>query len=85
MKQAPRAWYSRLDSYLRKDGFHRSESEPTLYVKVTSTGDILIICVYVDDIIYTASSNTLVKGFKESMTNEFDMSDLGLFHYFLGL
>ncbi|GKV47717.1 hypothetical protein SLEP1_g54586 [Rubroshorea leprosula] len=84
LKQAPRAWYGRLDSYLHDNDFHRNENEPTLYVKVKG-GDILIICVYVDDIIYTGSSNILIEEFKKNMSAEFDMSDLGLLHYFLGL
>ena len=33
LKQAPRDWYSRIDSYLTENGFHRSESEPTLYTQ----------------------------------------------------
>ena len=57
LKQAPRAWYSRLDTYLHKNRYHRSDNEPTLYVNVICTGDILIICVYIDDIRYTSSSN----------------------------
>ncbi|GKV09408.1 hypothetical protein SLEP1_g20916 [Rubroshorea leprosula] len=84
LKQAPRAWYGRLDSYLHDNDFHRNENEPTLYVKMKG-GDILIICVYVDDIIYTGSSNILIEEFKKNMSAEFDMSDLGLLHYFLGL
>lgn len=84
LKQAPRAWYGRLDAYLRGDGFHRSDNEPTLYVKVRSSDDIIIVCVYVDDIIYTSSSTALIEEFRQSMTNEFEMSDLGLLRYFLG-
>ncbi|GKV51031.1 hypothetical protein SLEP1_g57708 [Rubroshorea leprosula] len=84
LKQAPQAWYGSLDSYLHDNDFHRNENEPTLYVKVKG-GDILIICVYVDDIIYTSSSNILIEEFKKNMSAEFDMSDLGLLHYFLGL
>ena len=34
LKQAPRAWYSRIDSYFNQNGFYKSESEPTLYTKV---------------------------------------------------
>jgi len=33
LKQAPGAWYSRIDSYLIKNGFRRSDNEPTLYVR----------------------------------------------------
>ena len=30
LKQDPRAWYSRIGSYLTQNGFHKSESEPML-------------------------------------------------------
>lgn len=33
LKQALRAWYSKIDSYFRENGFERSNDEPTLYVK----------------------------------------------------
>ena len=44
-----------------------------------------MVCLYVDDIIYMGSSNSLVIEFKKCMMNKFEMSDLGLLHYFLGL
>ncbi|XP_049387663.1 uncharacterized mitochondrial protein AtMg00810-like, partial [Solanum stenotomum] len=62
----------------------RSENEPTLYVK-SKGNDFIIVCLYVDDIIYTSSSISLVDEFKSQMKNEFEMSDIGLLHYFLGL
>ena len=52
LKQAPRAWYSRTDSYLTKNGFHRSESEPTLYTKVNEQGNMLIVFLYVYNLIF---------------------------------
>ena len=51
--QAHRSWYSRIDSYLTENGFHRSESEPTLYTKVNEQGKMLIVFLYVDDLIFT--------------------------------
>ncbi|KAK2968736.1 hypothetical protein RJ640_014012 [Escallonia rubra] len=33
LKQAPREWYSRIDGYFTDQGFTRSKSEPTLYIK----------------------------------------------------
>ena len=48
LKKAPRAWYSRIDSYLTENGFHRSESEPILYTKVDEQGKMLIAYLYVD-------------------------------------
>ena len=53
LKQDPRAWYNQIDSYLTENGFHRSESEATLYTKVNEQGKMLIVCMYVDDLIFT--------------------------------
>ena len=73
IKQAPRAWYNRIDSYLINNGFSRSNNEPTLYVK-TKQGKMLMVCLYVDDIIYTG--NLMHEYFKTIMKNEFEMTDL---------
>ena len=54
LKQVPRAWYSRIDSYMIKNAFCRSNIKPTLYTKVNEHGHILIVCLYVDDMIYTS-------------------------------
>jgi hypothetical protein len=53
LKQASRVWYRRIDEYLISVGFNRSPSEPTLYTKVNQEDKILIICLYVDDLIFT--------------------------------
>ena len=52
LNQAPRACYSRIDSYLTRNGFQRSESEPTLYIKANQQGNMLIVFLYVDDMIF---------------------------------
>ena len=85
LKQAHRAWYSKIDRYFQQNGFKRSANEPTLYVKKGGKNDFIIVCLYVDDIIYTSSSNSLVAEFKSHMKNKFEMTDLGLLHFFLGL
>lgn len=62
----------------------RSENEPTLYLKKEGS-DFLMICLYVDDIIYMGSSSALINKFKAGMMKMFEMTDLGKLHYFLGL
>ena len=52
LKQPPRSWYSRINSYMIKNGFFRSSIEPTLYTKVNDHGHILIFFLYVDDMIF---------------------------------
>jgi hypothetical protein len=47
--------------------------------------DILIVQVYVDDIVFGGSSNSLVTRFVEDMSREFEMSMMGELQFFLGL
>ncbi|KAL0400393.1 UNVERIFIED_CONTAM: Retrovirus-related Pol polyprotein from transposon RE1 [Sesamum radiatum] len=84
LKQAPRAWYSRLDNYLQKNGFPRCLHEYALYVK-KDKGDILCICIYVDDLILMESNPHMYERFKKVMVQEFEMSDMDLMSYYLGL
>ena len=83
LKQAPRAWYKRIDSYFVNNGYSKCVYEPTLYIKVRNEGEILIVFLFVDDLIFTG--NMSINNFKASMKKEFDMTDLGLMRYFLGI
>ena len=54
-------------------------------MKKQGDNDFLVVCLYVDDIIYMVSSSSVVGEFKSSMLSRFEMTDMGLLHYFLGL
>jgi hypothetical protein len=81
-KQGPWVWYSRINNYLREMGFQRSKADPNLYFL---TGEApLILVLYVDDLFLTRDEQ-LIADWKRNLTVEFEMKDLGLMHYFLGL
>ena len=83
LKQATRAWYKRTDRYLSNLGFLKNDADSNLYFKVIN-GDALILVLYVDDLILTREDHLILECKKE-LTFEFEMKDLGLMHYFLGL
>jgi len=83
LKQAPRAWYERIDSYLMKLRFTRSEADPNLYFKVEDDKPLILV-LYVDDLFLTGADPLILKC-KRELVPEFEMKDLGLMHYFLGL
>jgi len=85
LKQAPRAWSSEIDAYLSICKFKRSTSEATLYTRSDLEGNLIIVSIYVDDIVYTGSSERLLSEFKREMMQRYEMSDLGLLHHFLGM
>lgn len=56
-----------------------------MFIKSTDGGKILIVCLYVDDLIFTGNAECMFNEFKRSMMVEFDMTDLGKMSYFLGI
>jgi hypothetical protein len=83
LKQAPRAWYGRIDSFLMSLGFTKSKFDPKLYFKIKNDGPIIFF-LYVNYLLLI-DENNLITDCKKKLAAEFEMKDLGLMHYFLGL
>nr|GEW09644.1 putative ribonuclease H-like domain-containing protein [Tanacetum cinerariifolium] len=82
--QAPRAWYETLANYLLENSFQRGKIDQTLFIK-RQKGDILLVQIYVDDIIFGATNKDLCKSFDKMMKDKFQMSSMGELTFFLGL
>lgn len=80
LKQGRRAWYERLTSALLQFGLVASKCDPSLFT-YTYEGNHLYVLVYVDDIIITGSSSSLILQPNAS----FALKDLGDLDYFLGI
>jgi hypothetical protein len=72
LNQTLRAWCSRIDGYFLENRFVKCLNEYAIYIKIKESGDTLIVCLYVDD-------------FKQAMVKEFEMTDIGLMSYYLGI
>ena len=64
-------------------GFTKNVVDSNIYYKVDD-GKSLILVLYVDDLFLTGAEK-LIEWCKQQLTSEFEMKDLGLMHYFLGL
>ena len=84
LKQAPRAWFERFTSQLETLGFTASTADPSLFI-YKSKHDTLYLLLYVDDIIITGTSPTLLTTLISNLQTTFEVKDLGPLHYFLGL
>jgi len=84
LKQALRAWYERLSSFLVSKGFFRRKVDTTLFRKEFGRHFILVQ-IFVDDIVFSATNESLCKEFSELMQEEFKMSMMGKLKFFLGL
>ena len=63
--------------------FSRSNANPNLYFKVNRERHLILV-LYVDNLFLTGA-DPLIHQCKREIAFEFEMKDLGLMHYFLGL
>ncbi|KAK6122665.1 hypothetical protein DH2020_043593 [Rehmannia glutinosa] len=84
LKQAPRAWYDRLSSFLLQNGFTRGKVDTTLFV-FEKGQDCLLVQIYVDDIIFGVTNESLCRKFSKLMQGESEMGMMGELNFFLGL
>ncbi|GKE42947.1 putative ribonuclease H-like domain-containing protein, partial [Tanacetum coccineum] len=84
LHQAPRAWYKTLSTYLLENGFRRGTIDKTLFIK-NDKGDILLVQVYVNDIIFGSTKKSLCVEFELMMHKRFQMSSMEGLTFFLGL
>ena len=84
LKQAPRAWYDRLTAYLTENGFKRGSVDTTFFIR-KNKNSFVVAQIYVDDIVFGASNDSLAHSFVDEMKVMFEMSMAGELTYFLGL
>nr|GEX68464.1 hypothetical protein [Tanacetum cinerariifolium] len=83
LKQAPRAWYDELSNFLLSR-FSKGSIDPTLFI-TKHRGDILLVQIYVDDIIFGSMNPNLSKRFEKLTHIKFEMSMIGELKFFLGI
>jgi hypothetical protein len=83
LRQAPRAWYTRIGDFLRSIGFITTRSDTSLFVMRHGSNTAYLL-LYVDDIIHTASSTEFLRSITQQLQSEFKMKDLSPLHFFLG-
>ena len=75
LKQAPRTWYGRINSFLSNLIFTKSKADSKLYYKVDD-GNPMMLLLYVDDLFVTGMDGLIVDT-KRKLAFEFEMKDLG--------
>nr|GEV05138.1 copia protein [Tanacetum cinerariifolium] len=84
LKQAPRSWYDELSNFLVSKGFSKGSIDPTLFI-TKHRGDIFLVQIYVDDVIFGSTNPKLSKQFEKLMHSKFEMSTMGELKFFLGI
>ena len=78
VKQSLRTRNSIIDKYFWDNNFIKCSYEHALYMKVNKKSDILLVCLYVDDLIFVENNSIIFDEFKEVMASVYKMIDIGL-------
>ncbi|KAA0067119.1 Cysteine-rich RLK (receptor-like protein kinase) 8 [Cucumis melo var. makuwa] len=85
LKQSPKAWFDRFTTFVKSQEYGQGHFYHTLFTKVSKTGKIAILIVYMDDIVLTVDDQTEISQLKQRMGDEFEIKDLENLKYFLGM
>ena len=84
LKQSPRQWYKRFDSFMLSHDFKRSDYDSCVYLKTVNDSAIYLL-LYVDDILIAAKDKSEIVKLKAQLSKEFEMKDLGAAKKILGV
>ncbi|MCO5583792.1 hypothetical protein L7F22_037706 [Adiantum nelumboides] len=85
LKQAPREWYRKFDTFMKSQGYMRSETDHCLYTKRMVDGSLLILVLYVDDMLIAKKDKHNVDALKSKLSETFAMKNLGNASHILGM
>ena len=85
LKQLSRAWFDHFSKCIYKVGYSRSQADNTIFVKDSLARGVMVLIVYIDDIVLTRDNDVEISELKKVLATEFEVKDLGLLKYFLGM
>ncbi|KAG8497142.1 hypothetical protein CXB51_008390 [Gossypium anomalum] len=85
LKQSPRLWYKRFDSFMTFHDFKRSSFDSCVYFKKNSDGSFMYLLLYVDDMLIAAKDKGKIRKVKAQLSEEFEMKNLGPAKKILGM
>lgn len=84
LKQTSRQWNVKLSTALLEAGYVQSSHDHSVFTK--QPGDnVVMILVYIDDLLITGNSQSLIEDAQKTLHNGFTVKDLGQLRYFLGI
>ncbi|CAL1377238.1 unnamed protein product [Linum trigynum] len=84
LRQAPRAWYTTLCSFLQDFGFQKTHFDASLFV-YSRGRTLLYFLVYVNDLLLTGNDPAVLISFQQALSHRFSLKALGDVNYFLGI
>ena len=84
LKQDPRQWYKKFDSFMHRIGFKRCDVDHCWYVKFFDNFYIILL-LYVDDMLIVGSSIEEINDLKKQLSKQFAIKGLGAAKQILGM
>ena len=84
LKQALRAWCTRLSNFLLSIGFLAFKVDTSLFI-LSDGINIFFLLVYVDDILLMGTNSVMFHHLIQLLSLEFKLRELGIVQYFLGI
>lgn len=84
LKKSPSGWFDKFSNFLLEFGFVCSLKHPSLFIFIRNK-DITMLLLYVDDMVITGNSSTMLATFLTELNKQLRMKDMGQLHYFLGI
>ena len=77
-------WYKNIDMCIQEMGFVRSWVDRYVYSKKPND-HLLCVVLYVNDMLLVGNNIELMREVKSQFSSKFDMKDLGVAHFLLGM
>jgi hypothetical protein len=84
LRQASCVWFTRFATFVVKIGFKATRSDSSLFV-LCRGHDVAYLLLYVDDMVITASSSSLLQHVVTELHDEFTVKDMGELRFFLNI
>lgn len=85
LKQAPRQWYKKFDSFMVEHGYDKTTFDHCVFVKKFSDGGFIILLLYMDDMLIVGRDTNKIDKLKKELSKSFEMKDLGPASQILGI
>ena len=77
LRQSPRQWYKKFDSFKVSQNFTRSEYDHCVYFKKLENDMFIILVLYVDDRLIIGNIMVKINRLKAQLVRTFNMNNLG--------
>jgi hypothetical protein len=85
LKRSPKAFYDSLSAHLLSKGYVRSDNDPCLFYRRTSTSEIIMFCIHVDDFAIAASHQHLITALCDDLKQRYVITESDTLESFLGI